>query len=76
MLDPGQIHDCCRIAVNGEEIATRLWPPFEVDITAAAKTGANEIVIEVANSLTNLYDKASRTAGITGQARIWVVKGG
>jgi len=73
-FDPGEVHDCCRIVVNDQEVAVRLWPPFEVDITAAARPGKNEIVVEVANSLANLYDKDSRTSGLGGQARVWVLK--
>jgi len=74
VLDPGEVHDCCRVVVNGEEVAIRLWAPFEVDITQAAKPGANEIVVEVANSLTNLYNKESRTSGILGPSRIRVLR--
>jgi hypothetical protein len=74
MLDPGEVHDACRVVVNGVEVAVRLWPPYEVDITSAVKPGRNEIVVEVANSLGNLYGKETRTSGLTGEARIWVVE--
>lgn len=74
ILDPGEVHDCCRIVVNGEEVAVRLWPPFQVDITSAVKPGRNEITVEVANSLVNLYEKESRTSGLIGPARLWVLK--
>ena len=74
ILDPGEVHDCCRVEVNGQEAAVRLWPPFEVDMTAAVRAGENEIVVEVANSLANLYDKESRTSGLIGPARIRVMK--
>ena len=74
ILDPGEVHDCCRVVANGEEVAVRLWPPFEVDITVAVRAGENEIVVEVANSLANLYDKESRTSGLIGPARIRVLK--
>jgi hypothetical protein len=73
-LDPGEVHDCCRVLVNGHEVDIRLWAPFEVEITDFVKPGANEIVVEVANSLANLYEKESRTSGLIGPARIWVLK--
>lgn len=73
-LDPGEVHDCCRVLVNGQEVDIRLWTPFEVEITDYVKPGANEIVVEVANSLVNLYDKQSRTSGLIGPARVWVLK--
>jgi len=45
-----------------------------VDITGAVREGVNEIVVEVANSLANLYDKESRTSGIIGPGAIRVLK--
>lgn len=74
VLDPGEIDDCCRVIVNGQEVAIRLWPPFTVDITKALQAGANELVVEVANSLTNLYNKESRRSGISGPGCIRVYK--
>lgn len=74
ILDPGEVHDCCRIVVNGEQVGLRLWAPHSVDITGAVREGVNEIVVEVANSLANLYDKESRTSGIIGPGAIRVLK--
>ena len=74
ILDPGDVFDCCRVAVNGQEVSVRLWPPYQVDITEAVRAGSNEIVVDVANSLTNLYDKADRTAGLSGPASVWVLR--
>jgi len=74
ILDPGDVHDCCRVVVNDQEVAVRLWAPFQVDITQAVVPGANEIVVEVANSLSNVYDKASRTSGLSGPASVWVLR--
>ena len=74
ILDPGDVHDCCRVVVNDQEVAVRLWAPFQVDISEAVVAGANEIVVEVANSLSNVYDKASRTSGLSGPASVWVLR--
>ena len=74
VLNPGEIHDACRIVVNGVEVATRLWPPFEVDITDAVKPGKNEITVEVANSLANLYGKEARRSGLRGEGKLWVIE--
>ena len=63
-LDCGPVHDACRLVVNGQEVAVRLWPPSRAEITAAARVGENRILIEVANSLANLYGKQNRASGL------------
>ncbi len=73
ILDVGEVRDCARIVVNGEEVAVRLWPPYEVDISDNATAGRNEITVEVTGTLANLYGKADEPAGISGPARIWVI---
>jgi hypothetical protein len=73
ILDFGQAHDCTRIVVNGTEAAVRLWEPYEVEITDCLKPGDNEISIEVAGTLANLYSKETHAAGIDGPSKIWVV---
>lgn len=73
ILDFGQACDCARVVVNGKEAAVRLWEPFEVEITEYLRSGDNQIAVEVAGTLANLYGKETRPAGIKGPARIWVV---
>ncbi|NLJ34838.1 MAG: hypothetical protein GX358_01180 [candidate division WS1 bacterium] len=69
----GQVRDCARTFVNGQEVAIRLWAPFEVDITEELRPGENHIAIEVAGTLTNLYDKATHPASLPGPAKFWVI---
>jgi hypothetical protein len=73
ILDVGQVRDCARALVNGQEVAIRLWAPFEVDITEELRPGENHIAIEVAGTLANLYDKATHPAGLPGPAKLWVI---
>ncbi|MHB8994746.1 MAG: glycosyl hydrolase [Armatimonadota bacterium] len=73
ILDPGEVHGCMRVIVNGETVATRIWPPYEVDITSAARGGNNEIIIEIAGTLGNLYSKEKKPFGLKGPAVIWVM---
>ncbi len=72
MMD--QVHDCCRVLVNGEEAGVRLWEPWVVDLSPCVKPGVNELTIEVANSATNLFNKEPRVSGLVGSATI-VVEG-
>jgi len=73
ILDFGEPHDCARVLVNGKEAAVRLWEPFEVEITDYLRSGDNQIAVEVAGTIANLYGKETRPAGLSGPARIWVV---
>jgi hypothetical protein len=73
ILDPGEVHGCLRVSVNGQEVGCRLWAPYEVDLTPAVRPGKNELTLEVAGTLGNLYDKHVTPCGIEGEAVIWVL---
>lgn len=73
LLDPGTVRDCARVVVNGQEVSVRLWEPFEADITAYLQPGENELVVEVAGTLANLYGKGNYEAGLSGTARLWII---
>ena len=73
VFDPGEVEGCARFLVNGREVGTRLWAPYEVDITAAVHGGQNEVVVEVAGTLANLYSKEARPFGLKGRGVIWVI---
>ncbi len=72
VLELGEVHDCCRVLVNGEEAGVRLWEPWAADISGKVEAGINEVTVEVANSATNLYNKERRVSGLRGSARITV----
>ena len=40
---------------NGKNLGLRAWPPFRFDLRGLAKTGRNEIVIEVTSTLGHLF---------------------
>lgn len=73
VLDVGRPRDVARFLVNGEEVAIRMWDPYEIDVTNHLKAGRNEICVEVTGTLANLYSKAETPAGLPGEARIWVI---
>lgn len=53
-LDAGYVADVLELEVNGQRVGTRLWPPFEFDITGFVRHGEpNLIVLKVTNSLRN-----------------------
>jgi len=48
-LDLGQVGVMARVTLNGKDLGLLWCPPFEVDISAAAKPGNNQLEIEVTN---------------------------
>jgi hypothetical protein len=52
-LDLGEVHDLCRVRLNGKPVATLWKSPFRVDITNFAKPGANALEVDVTNLWTN-----------------------
>ena len=54
------IKDVARVLVNGVEVGTLWKPPYELDITSAAKEGKNTLAVQVANTWVNrcLYDSS------------------
>ncbi|MBN1347087.1 MAG: hypothetical protein JXQ73_30630 [Phycisphaerae bacterium] len=52
-LDLGQVCYCAEIWLNGKLVGTRIWPPYELDITDRAIEGENRLTVVVANLLAN-----------------------
>ena len=52
-LDLGIVHDLARVRLNGKDLGVVWCAPWQVDITAALKTGDNQLEIEVANRWIN-----------------------
>lgn len=49
MLDLGRVEVMARVTLNGRDLGILWKPPYEVDITAAAKPGENALEIAVVN---------------------------
>ena len=50
-LDLGSVGQTARLFLNGTDLGIRICPPYRFDLSAAAREGDNELVIEVANTL-------------------------
>jgi hypothetical protein len=53
ILDLGSVGEVTRVYLNGQEVTTSVFPPYEIDIDAYLKAGENYLVIEVANTWLN-----------------------
>ena len=49
VLDMGEVKNIARVKLNGVDFGIYWKPPFQAEITAAAKPGKNKLVIEVTN---------------------------
>ncbi|MEI9994304.1 MAG: glycosyl hydrolase [Rhizomicrobium sp.] len=52
-LDLGDLHEVAEVSLNGHVLATLWNPPYTLDITAAARPGANVLQVKVANLWVN-----------------------
>ena len=52
------------LAVNGEEIAVRMFPPYRVELSPYLKTGKNTLTLTVINNLRNMQGPLHRGAEI------------
>ena len=48
-LDLGAVKNFAEVSLNGQSFGTLWKPPFRVNVTAAAKPGANKLVVKVTN---------------------------
>lgn len=53
ILDLGEVNAIAKVRVNGRDVGTAWKQPYEFDLSAAAKPGANELEIEVVNAWLN-----------------------
>jgi len=52
-LDLGRLHFVAEVYLNGKSLGILWAPPYRIDITDAARTGKNKLVVEVANTWSN-----------------------
>jgi beta-galactosidase/beta-glucuronidase len=63
VLDLGRVRLVADVYLNGRSVGILWKPPFTVDITDAAKAGANELVVEVANTWSNRLAGDAKSEG-------------
>jgi len=68
-LDLGRVCHLAQVWVNHKDAGSRLWPPFEFDITEFIKTGTNTIKVRVGNLTHNNYGQKAES-GLFGPVRV------
>ena len=80
VLDLGRIGEVARVYLNGNEIGTDVFPPFQWDISDYVQSGANYLSIEVANTWINqliseaekpLHQQRTRSNVGSAKGRLW-----
>jgi hypothetical protein len=62
ILDLGRVSYIAEVWINGKPAGSKLWPPFEFDVTEKLHLGRNEIKVRIGNLLCNAV-KQRLTAG-------------
>jgi hypothetical protein len=63
VLDLGRVRFVAEVYLNGRSLGILWKPPFKVDISDAIRPGANELVVEVANTWSNRLAGDARSQG-------------
>ena len=53
LLDLGQLNDIVSVSLNGKQVGVDWYPPYQLDITGAIKTGENRLEIAVTTNWAN-----------------------
>jgi len=69
ILDMGRVCHMARVWVNDEEVGTRLWKPYRLNIKNALRPGRNKLRIRVGN-LVQINYGAESTSGLLGPVTI------
>lgn len=55
------------VAVNGVNMGSYSWAPFELDVTSVCKSKRNQLEVSVANTIDNFLRMNRRRSGVTGK---------
>ena len=69
ILELGEVHHLAHVWINGVDVGSRLWPPFEFEITRYLQTGSNTVRVRVGNLTNNNYGQNVKS-GLFGPVRI------
>jgi len=63
--------DAVEVHINGQPAGTRLWEPYQFDLTGKLRPGANRLEIRITNSMANMMS-GPLPAGLIGPVRVLV----
>jgi len=70
VVDLGYVFETAVARINGHALPPLVFAPYLVDITDYRRVGANELVVVVANTNANAFERRERPSGLLGPVRI------
>jgi hypothetical protein len=70
VLDLGRVRGTAEVHVNGRPAGTRIWAPYQFDITDAVRPGENQVEVLVLNTLAPYLRATSPTNYIFGEQEL------
>ena len=72
VLELGSVYELADVWLNGRHVATRWFPPFQLDVTAHIRSGKNTVRVDVPNILKNHLEPGdyARPSGLLGPVRL------
>ena len=71
ILDLGTVGLTAEVWLNGQKVGTRLWEPFEIEVTDQLQAGSNRLKIAVTNADASRRGEASVERMIEGRFDVW-----
>lgn len=71
MLDLGAVGLTAEVWLNGRQVGTRLWEPFEIEVTGHLRAGRNRLRVAVTNADASRRGEASVERMIEGRFDLW-----
>jgi hypothetical protein len=68
-LDLGKVCYVAEVFLNGESVGSRLWGPYQFDLSSRLKQGKNQLTIRIANLINNSYGQ-NIESGLLGPVRL------
>ena len=68
------VKDILELQINGVSVGTRVFAPFEFDITEYVNPGENSVVVAVTNTLLNELRQIPKESGIYGEIGVLISK--
>ena len=69
-LQLGEAHELVQLWVNDQKVGTKMWAPYDFDITDFVQDGENKLTIQVTNSKANEMDQLSLPSGLIGPVQV------
>jgi hypothetical protein len=73
-LDLGQVDEIAEVRLNGRAVGTRVWAPYELDVTDALRPGENTLEVVVTNTQANAFEGRAVTSGLSGPVALRPVR--